>query len=174
MRALNLLIAAAALASTACVSDGTDDLPAANVPAGEVPAAAMPAPPVPAMTAEFTAESGTQITGTVDILESADPATAFRVSVNLQNAPAGDHDWHIHHGRCGLKGMPVVVPLTADKDKPALTGPLHVGSDGMTAAEVNVPAAMLTLAQLRSGDYSLHVHEKTGADHGPTIACATL
>ena len=94
--------------------------------------------------------------------------------MNLTGVPEGEHAWHIHQGACGTKDAPVVVPFTATKDKPGIGSPLVAAAGGSTTAEVTVPSSVLTTQQLQSGDYSLHVHQKSGTDHGPSIACANL
>lgn len=174
MRALRFILALGALSLAGCVGDAREEQPETTPPAAESSAPSVPAPSPPVLTADFTAEGGTQITGTVALLEAADAATAFRVSLNLQHVPAGPHAWHIHEGACGLRDGQVVVPFTEDKDRAAIAAPLVAGSDGIAVVDAAVPASLLTLEQLRSGDYSLHVHQNAGADHGPTIACATL
>lgn len=169
-RAFLLMLSVALLPACQAETDDAalDDIPPATEPA--LPAA----PPAALMSADIQAEAGSSVSGRVEILPSADGASAFRVNVSLQNVPAGEHAWHIHQGACGAKDTPVVVPFTEDGDKPAIAAPIAAGADGAVTADVAVPANLLTVDQLRSGDYSLHVHQKTGADHGPTIACANL
>lgn len=156
----------------ACQAE-TDDTTTDEIPPATEPAAPA-APPAALMTADVQPEGGSNISGRVEILPSADAANAFRVSVTFQNVPAGEHAWHIHQGACGVADAPVVVPFTEEKDKPAIAAPITAGADGAVTADVAVPANLLTVDQLRSGDYSLHVHEKSGTDHGATIACANL
>jgi hypothetical protein len=172
-RAFSLALIVAAIA--ACQAK-TDETATENAPATEPGAApAAPAPSTePVMSADVKGEGGADISGKVEILPSADATNAFRVRVNLEKVPAGEHAWHIHQGACGAKDTPVVVPFTEDKDKPALSTPITAAADGTVNVEADVPGNLLTVDQLRSGDYSLHVHQKTGTNHGPTIACATL
>jgi hypothetical protein len=170
-RAFPLILVMAAL--TACQAETDETMPEDTPPATE-PAAAPAAPPAALMSSDIQPEGGSSVAGRVEILPSADAANAFRVSVNLQGVPQGDHAWHIHQGACGAKDTPVVVPFTEDKDKPAIDSPITAGADGAVTRDVSVPANLLTIDQLRSGDYSLHVHQKAGTDHGPSIACATL
>jgi hypothetical protein len=66
------------------------------------------------------------------------------------------------------------VALSEKPGKPAVASELEVGADGSATATANVPASMLTVDQLRSGEYALHVHRTGGAEHGPSIACANL
>jgi Cu/Zn superoxide dismutase len=168
------LLLAALVAVSACAedSDVEDDV----VPGTE---AAQPQPaPVPStddiLDADFKAEGGSEVTGEVDILPAADATSSFRVRVNLDKVPAGEHAWHIHNGACGAPDAPVVVPFSSEGDKPGIASNLVAATDGKVTTEVAVPSASLTLESLRSGNYSLHVHQKAGADHGPTNACADL
>jgi Cu/Zn superoxide dismutase len=138
------------------------------------PATPTPDPNTPLFTVDVTGKgTGSTITGQVRVLPGIDPNTGFRIAVDLNNLPEGQHDWHIHQGSCDTNG-PVVVPITADKDKSGISQPLQ-GGTAPTTAQVDVPATMLTADQLRSGDYSLHVHAKSDpTNHGPTIACSNL
>jgi hypothetical protein len=67
-----------------------------------------------------------------------------------------------------------VVPFTDTNDAPGLAEPLTPGESRVAEATVTVPNAKLSLDKLRSGEYSLHVHERGGLDHGRTMACANL
>jgi Cu/Zn superoxide dismutase len=126
------------------------------------------------MTATVEPATGSKVAGDVQILPVDNDPTGFRVSVNLQNVPEGEHAWHIHQGACTARNAPVVVPFTADKDKAGIASAIVAGVDGKVLAEATVPGTMLSVDQLRSGDYSLHVHQKAGTEHGPSIACAGL
>ena len=139
------------------------------------PAPTPEAAPTPLLTSAFSGEgTGSKIQGQVQVLPSTDPATSFKVSVDLTGVPEGAHDWHIHQGACPTNG-PIVVPFTADKDKPGISQPIQAPADGIVKAEADVPTSMLTADQLKSGEYSIHVHAKSDAKaHGPTIACANL
>jgi Cu/Zn superoxide dismutase len=173
------LAAGTVVALTACRPAANEQATQDNGPAPttEAPQPLPPPPPVPAaplMTTTFEPATGSKVAGEVQILPVEGNATGFRVSVNLRNVPEGEHAWHIHQGACGAKDAPVVVPFTAEKDKPAIASPIVAGADGNVMAEATVPSTLLTVDQLRSGDYSLHVHQKGGTAHGPSIACAAL
>jgi Cu/Zn superoxide dismutase len=166
------IVAAAVIALPACAKDENE----AYTDAETNPAAEAPAPATPAllMTVPMEAAGGSTVGGEVQILPVENDANAFKVSASFTGVPEGDHAWHIHQGACSAQGTPVVVPFTEDKDKPAIATPITAGADGSATAEVVVPANLLTVTQLRDGDYSLHIHQKTGTDHGPTIGCANL
>jgi Cu/Zn superoxide dismutase len=130
-----------------------------------------------AMTASFEpgegALDGQRVDGTLTVFEPAQGNGDFRLRVHVQGIGEGEHAWHIHAAPCGQEG-PVVVPFTETEDGPGLAQPLRPGEDGVAEATVTVPADKLQLDQFRNGDYSLHVHQKGGVDHGPTVACANL
>ena len=116
----------------------------------------------------------TPATGTPGTAEGTGQAgQGFRVEVSLNGLSEGDHAWHIHRAPCGEDG-PVVVPFSATPDEEGLTGDLSVDQSGRAESSADVPAEDLTLDQLRSGQYSVHVHAQGGVDHGPTVACADL
>ena len=156
-------------------TEKTEETAPAQTPATTPAPAPTPDVTTPIITSTFTGKgTGDKIQGQVQVLPGTDAATGFRVSVNLTGVPEGAHDWHIHQGSCDTNG-PIVVPMTADKDKTGITQPLQAAADGAVTAQVDVPSSMLTADQLKSGDYSLHVHLKSDAkNHGPTIACSNL
>ena len=157
-------------------AENTEETAPAQTPATTpAPAPTPEAAPTPLVTSSFTGKgTGSKITGQVQVLPSTDPNTGFKVSVDLTGVPEGAHDWHIHKGSCAANGA-VVVPFTADKDKTGISQPIQAGADGTVKVEADVPSSMLTADQLKSGEYSIHVHAKSDAkDHGPTIACTDL
>lgn len=173
------VMSAFALFLAACEPRADEAEEAAEIPAAETPVPSAPATPAsaePVIAAVVKGEgTGSAIQGQAQVFPAADASGGFRLSVDLTNMPEGAHDWHIHQGACGAANAPVVVPITPDQDKPGITTPLTATQNGSVSSEVEVPANLLTIDQLRSGDYSLHVHAKSGAtDHGPTIACADL
>jgi hypothetical protein len=174
IRTTRVVLAAAVLALPACAKDETAD--DADAPAQAATEAPAPAPVTPSllMTIPIEAESGSKVGGQVQILSSEADPNGFKVAVSFTGVPEGEHAWHIHQGACGQKDTPVVVPFTEDKDKPAISEPIVATADGNVIKEVAVPGTLLSVQQLRDGDFSLHLHQKTGADHGPTIGCATL
>jgi Cu/Zn superoxide dismutase len=113
------------------------------------------------------------ISGTVTVLEGEEPTGGYRLAVEIEGLTPGEHAWHIHNAPCGKQG-PVVVPFTATESEEGLAQALDAGEGGMAEAEVTVPSERLSLDELKSGEYSLHVHQNAGADHGPTVACADL
>ena len=129
------------------------------------------------MTASFEPAEGTPegqpVQGSVRVLEGTEPDGDYRLAVQIEGLSPGQHAWHIHSGQCGEKA-PVVVPLTATAEDPGLAKPLTPGEGGVAEGNVTVPHGKLSLDQLQSGEYSLHVHERGGVDHGPTVACANL
>jgi hypothetical protein len=56
----------------------------------------------------------------------------------------------------------------------ALGQPLTPDESGNATASVTVPGDVFSFEQLEQGEYSVHVHERGGLDHGPTVACANL
>jgi Cu/Zn superoxide dismutase len=173
IRITRVVLAAAVLALPACQAqdDTADDADAPAQAATEAPA---PATPTLLMTIPIEAESGSKVGGQIQILSSDTDPAGFKVAASFTGVPEGEHAWHIHQGACGQKDTPVVVPFTEDKDKPAISEPIVATADGNVIKEVAVPGTLLSVQQLRDGDYSLHLHQKGGTDHGPTIGCATL
>jgi len=175
-RQLGILLAATLIAAPACMSERTDEAADAAPTTETAPPVATPAPmpPTPLVTAAVQPEGTSTVAGEVQILPVEGDANAFRVSAHFTSVPAGEHAWHIHKGACGTKDAPVVVPFTPDGKQPGIASPVTAGADGNATAEASVPSTMLSVEQLRTGDYSLHIHEKGGTDHGLSIACANL
>ena len=96
----------------------------------------------------------------------------WRIEVTLNGLTDGEHAWHVHSGPCGEEA-PVAVAFSPTADMEGVTGPLNV-QNGSAASQATVPADQLSLDQLENGEYSIHVHERGGTDHGPTVACANL
>lgn len=130
-----------------------------------------------AMMSDFTAaegaEPGQEIGGVARVMVAEQAADSFLLHVRVNGLTEGGHAWHIHSGPCGQKA-PVVVPFTPTASQQGLAQPLTPGAGGAAEQTVSVPNSMLSAAQLRDGEYSVHVHVDPGADHGPTVACATL
>ena len=97
----------------------------------------------------------------------------MQVQVEAAGLTPGPHGWHIHSGGCRNPGA-VVVALSAIGDQPGIDEPIVAGADGTAAEDAVVPASSLTEAQVRAGEYSLHIHNTAGADPGRSIACAEL
>jgi Cu/Zn superoxide dismutase len=157
---MTLLLAITAACEAAPEADDAADAPPAAVPAP-------PATPEPAITADVKGEG---VTGQAKVTPSAD---GFELALNLSGAPAGPHAWHIHQAACSGSG-PIVVALSEKPNMPAVAQELEVAADGTANATAQVPASLVTVDQLKAGDYSLHVHRTGGAQHGPSIACADL
>lgn len=177
-----------------------DTMPGAEVPG--VPETDLPTTEPTAMesTAMFEpGPAGANVSGMVRIIPSDEE---LRLEVQLNGLTEGEHAWHIHNAPCGEEG-PIVVAITPTADHPEGVGdPIEAGADGSAEADVTIPrdrippglqnvlgtsgmvgqpgaatgqadtAAQATGAQ---GDqFSLHVHERAGVDHGQTVACADL
>ena len=158
---MTLLLAFTAACEAAPEADDAADAPP---PATEP---APPAPPEPAITADVKGEG---VTGQAKVTPSAD---GFELVLNLSGASPGPHAWHIHQAACSGSG-PIVVALSEKPNMPAVANELEVATDGTANATAQVPGSLVTVDQLKTGDYSLHVHRTGGAQHGPSIACADL
>ncbi len=147
-----------------------DTIPASGeqTPAGEVEALET------VMTVEFqpTPAAQGQIHGTLQILaQGVEQPQPVHLQARLEGLSPGPHAWHIHRGVCG-QGGPVVVPFTVTQDQPGIAEPLIAGLDGVAEQTVFLPPGTLLRHELMGGGYSVHVHQGSGVDHGPTIACA--
>lgn len=135
----------------------------------------------PILTAGFQAmeaDTADEVTGTLrifpDTAAAVDaPSPGFRLEVVLDGLTPGGHAWHIHSGACG-EDAPVVVPFTRTAERQGIAHPLDADHGETARALVTVPRSQLSLDQLRHGRYSVHVHQRPGIDHGPTVACADL
>jgi len=83
----------------------------------------------------------------------------------------GEHGWHVHAGPCSTPGA-VAVPLSETATEDGITGPLDVNDDGEFEETVEVPDLSRTMVGSQS--HSLHIHRNPGAEHGATVACATI
>jgi|GEM_PF-1821150 len=160
-------------AATGDVS-GTAQVFAGNVQGGMTSATATS----PAGTgATATSPAGTGATATSPAGAGTSPGDpgqgGFSVVVDVRGLSEGEHAWHIHSGPCGEQA-PVVAPMTATADREGVDGPLMTGAGGMASDTAFVPDSVLALSALRASPHSLHVHQRGGVDHGPTVACATL
>ena len=148
--------------------DLTDDTQEMAPPATE-PAPMTPPAEDAARTVDFQpGPAGAGVTGVLQIEPSGEDT---QVRVNLTGLSQGEHAWHIHNAPCGADG-PVVYAFTATADMEGTADPITVGEDGSAAATATVPGAILSRDLLSSGEYSIHVHERGGTDHGGTVACA--
>lgn len=108
--------------------------------------------------------------GTVELDPNPD---GTEINAEFTGLTPGEHAWHIHQGTCAAPGD-VVIAFTDTETMMGIAGPLEADADGNASAEVTVPAASLATDAIETGDYSLHVHESGGTDHGPSVACADL
>lgn len=116
------------------------------------------------------------INGAVEVFQGDTRDGDYRLTVRLGGLGPGEHAWHIHSGPCD-SDAPVVVSFTPSEKRDEnvdLSKPLIPGEGGVAEATVTVPHDQLSLDELVSGEYSLHVHQTAGVDHGPTVACANL
>jgi hypothetical protein len=134
--------------------------PPAPEPAEEAPWTTdfQAAPDVPNITGSLTAEPMGDDT---------------QVRITLNGLPPGEHAWHIHNAPCGQDG-PVVYAFTSTAELEGTDAPITAAEDGSATATATVPGDRLMRADLRNGQYSLHVHANSGTDHGPSIACAAF
>lgn len=97
----------------------------------------------------------------------------FRLTATVYGLTPGEHAWHIHSGTCDQNG-PVKVAITSTAQQHGIGRSLDANRNGEAMGSVTVPGSDLTLAQLESGQYSLHIHQHGGVNPGPTVACADL
>ncbi len=110
------------------------------------------------------------VTGKVDVVATG-AGEPLQLSITGSGLTPGEHAWHIHAGSCAMSGD-VQIPLSATADMAAVTGPLMVDDSGRFSTTVTIP--QLTRDELGTGEHSLHIHVRSGVDHGPTVACATI
>lgn len=113
---------------------------------------------------------GTAVGGTILLYRDGDGAPVT-LQIDAVGLPPGEHAWHIHQGSCGTSHA-VAIALSPTAEMEGITGPLEVGDDGAAQEELEVPELMPSTVGAER--HSLHVHERPGTDHGPTIACATI
>ena len=166
-------VALFAAAFVACdVPDDETAMPGEERPSYEIETP--PAPPAPSVvTARFEAPEGTESDVSGDVILTADDLDGFRVEATLVGLSDGPHAWHIHSAACGTEA-PVVVPFTETADAEALGEPLTNDDAGTATGSVTVPGDVFSFDMLEESDYSVHVHERGGTDHGATVACANL
>lgn len=107
--------------------------------------------------------------GTARIIPGDTDGRAFRIAIDLENVPAGEHAWEIRRGRCDTASGETVVPA-ADRS-------LRADERGAVRAIVDVPVDRLTLEQVNGEDFALVLHAYpslvTGGESAP-MACADL
>ncbi len=147
------------------------------MPGEERPGYETETPPLPAapevVSAEFEAPEGVESAVTGDVTVTEQEPDGFRVEADLQGLGEGPHAWHIHSGACGTEA-PIVIAFTETADMPGLGDPLENDDSGEAEGSVTVPENVFSFSELRQGDFSVHVHETSGVEPGPTVACADL
>jgi Cu/Zn superoxide dismutase len=168
------MTALAALASGACRIPDTEDatLPGEGRPGSETEEPAL-APREDVVRSEFHAPISSESDVSGEVTLARDERGGFRVEAALDGLTEGPHAWHIHSGACGTEA-PVVAAFTPTAEMEGLGSPLTGDASGVATGSATVQAEVLSFAALESGEYSVHVHERSGADHGPTVACADL
>ena len=111
------------------------------------------------------------VNGEVAVVASDDMDEPLELVVRGRGLAPGEHAWHVHTGPCGTDG-PVRIPLSETAQDEGITGPLDVNDQGEFDETVEVPALNRTMVGTQG--HSLHIHRNPGANHGPTVACATI
>lgn len=111
------------------------------------------------------------VSGEVAVVASDDVEEPLELVVRGAGLPPGDHAWHVHTGPCGTAG-PVRIALSETAEADGITGPIDVDDQGEFEETVEVPELNRTMVGTQA--HSLHIHRNAGANHGPTVACATI
>jgi Cu/Zn superoxide dismutase len=112
------------------------------------------------------------VNGEVAVVASSDDMDEpLELVVRGRGLAPGEHSWHVHTGPCGTDG-PVRIPLSETAEEEGITGPLEVNDQGEFDETVEVPELNRTMVGTQG--HSLHIHRNPGANHGPTVACATI
>lgn len=172
---LSLALSLALLPLLGCNPDaGADEMDEPgefDSPAAET-RTAPPAAPRPQILNEssFEAAEGTdvEIDGTLEVV---DRNGTLELAVHVEGLPPGEHAWHIHSAPCG-DAAPVVLALSSTSDMEGTVGPVTIDPQGMVDRTVRLPG--LDRSWVGSGTHSLHIHQRPGTDHGPTLACANI
>lgn len=117
---------------------------------------------------ETSVVSDGNVTGTIRTVERSGRLV---LEAEFLGLPPGEHAWHIHSGACGTDA-PVVLALSSTSEMEGTVGPIEADADGHADRTVALPG--LDRSWIGANDHSLHVHERPGTDHGPTLACANL
>jgi len=170
MRLRSVLIALLALAGLAGCGDMDGEADAIHVPDQPAPMSRIPDQVEPEVTVRIEAQGDGQITGLVRLYPG--DGEGFELEAFLDGLDAGEYAWHIHRGSCEAAG-PVAVALSASGDSDGIAGRLIVPADEQPARG-SVTVRQLTLEEVRSGAYTLHVRSAGQMAEGPTLACADL
>jgi len=111
------------------------------------------------------------VNGEVSVVASEDADEPLELVVRGRGLPPGEHGWHVHAGPCGTSG-PVNIALSETAEEDGITGPIDVNDNGEFEESVEVPELNRTMVGTQA--HSLHIHRNPGANHGPTVACATI
>jgi len=158
-----------ALAFVACAPGDEAETPPAEETTPEMAPPAMA--PVPRTVMIVPGADAPTATGEMRITENTDGSTELNLVVN--GLTAGDHAWHIHSAPCGTDG-PIAVPITSAGDQAGIGNPVTVGEDGSANATVTIPADRLSQDQIRTGQFSVHVHAGTVEEMGASVVCAPI
>jgi Cu/Zn superoxide dismutase len=115
--------------------------------------------------------AGPAVSGQVAVVASDDVDEPLELVVRGTGLAPGEHGWHVHSGPCGTSG-PVRIPLSETAEADGITGPLDANDEGEFEQTVEVPELNRTMVGTQA--HSLHIHRNAGANHGPTVACATI
>jgi Cu/Zn superoxide dismutase len=119
--------------------------------------------------ADSTAAPG--LSGEVAVVAGDDVDEPLELVVRGSGLPPGEHAWHVHTGPCGTDG-PVRIPISETATAEGTSGPLEVNAQGEFDEAVEIPELNRTMVGTQG--HSLHIHRNPGANHGPTVACATI
>jgi hypothetical protein len=111
------------------------------------------------------------VSGEVSVVASDDMDEPLELIVRGTGLAPGEHGWHVHSGPCGTTG-PVRIPLSETAEADGITGPIDANDEGEFEQTVEVPELNRTMVGTQA--HSLHIHRNAGANHGPTVACATI
>ena len=107
----------------------------------------------------------------MSVVANEDADEPLELVVRGRGLAPGEHGWHVHTGPCGTSG-PVSIALSETAEEDGITGPIDVNDNGEFEQTVEVPELNRTMVGTQA--HSLHIHRNPGANHGPTVACATL
>ncbi|MGE0158110.1 MAG: CHRD domain-containing protein [Gemmatimonadales bacterium] len=167
---LALVLAAACQPADETREGAMDDMPAASG-AAAVQASDGPDTIFTAALQPADSTAAPAVSGEVAVVASDDIDEPLEIVVMGTGLPPGTHAWHVHTGPCGTDG-PVRIPLSETPEAEGITGPIEADDQGEFEEAVEVPELNRTMVGTR--EHSLHIHRNGGANHGPTVACATI
>lgn len=176
-------MAIAALAWAGCGADQADDRSEFEEPP----------PPPPTVTTEEAApgdaanvvrtavfgpvgDAEFALRGTARLISADEVARAFRIAIDLQDVPEGEHPWTLRRGSCEEVDSEVVVPFATAGGQSDVAEPLRPDAAGHVQTVVDVPEDLLTLDELNDGEFSLVVHSHLEGERASpmAMACADL